>query len=86
MALKQRIGVLDRSSNLRSDNSGKLPSSDGFAKPPPDEKKKKRVFSLRGKSKRKSGGQPGHRGATLRWAEKPDRDIDLVPKACHRCN
>ena len=54
-------------------------------KPPPDEKKKKRMYNLRGKSKRWSGGQPGHPGARSRWAEKPGRVIDHVPKACHRC-
>ena len=84
-AFEQRIEELERSSNLFSGNSGKPPSSDGFAKPPPDEKKRKRVYSRRDKSKRRSGGRPGHPGATLRWPENPDRVIDHVPNACNRC-
>ena len=83
---QQRTGELERSSNLFSGNSGKPPSSDGFAKPPSDEKRKKRVYSLHGKSKRQSGGQSGHPGATLRWEKNPDHVVDLVPKAYHSCH
>ena len=40
---------------------------------------------MRGMSKRRSGGQTGHPGATSRQAENPHRVIDHVPNACHRC-
>ena len=62
----KRITELERRLGLNSSNSGKPPSSDGLRKPPP------RTQSLRKKSGKKPGGQPGHKGTTLKQVENPD--------------
>ena len=77
-ALMGRLAELERRLGLNSSNSGKPPSSDGLNKPP-------RVSSLREASGKKSGGQKGHRGETLRQVETPDVTIDHYPDACTAC-
>src|SRR5271165_4306856 len=77
-ALIGRLADLERRLGLNSSNSGKPPSSDGLRKPP-------RVSSLREPSGKKSGGQKGHPGATLRRTEAPDATIDHYPETCAAC-
>ena len=77
-ALLQRLAELERGLGLNSSNSGKPPSSDGLKKPP-------RVSSLRQPSGKKTGGQKGHPGTTLRRTETPDATIDHYPEACAAC-
>src|SRR5271165_5406674 len=77
-ALMARLAVLERRLGLNSSNSGKPPSSDGLKKPP-------RVSSLRESSGKKTGGQKGHPGETLRRTETPDTTIDHYPPACTTC-
>jgi transposase len=45
----------------------------------------RRTRSLRRKTGRKVGGQPGHRGATLARVGRPDRVVTHVPQSCRRC-
>ena len=82
LELEERVRDLERPVReltgrlaLTSTHSGKPPSSDGLAKPPAPR-------SLRPKTKRKPGGQPGHRGHTLQPVEKPDRIIEHVLGDC----
>jgi transposase len=47
--------------------------------------KVRRTRSLRKKSELKVGGQPGHRGATLRQVAKPQEIIIHTPAVCAQC-
>ena len=77
-ALRGRLAELERRLGLNSSNSGKPPSSDGLKKP-------LRVSSLREPSGKKTGGQNGHPGETLRRTEPPDATIDHYPEVCAGC-
>lgn len=63
--MQERIRHLENQLAMNSSNSSKPPSSDGYKKPAPK--------SLRKKGERKSGGQPGHKGNTLKPVKNPDR-------------
>jgi transposase len=78
LSQEARIAELERRLGLNSSNSGKPPSSDGLRKPA-------RVSSLRERSGKKSGGQQGHPGETLRRREVPDAVIDHYPPICATC-
>ena len=77
-ALMGRLAELERRFGLNNANSGKPPSSDGLKKPP-------RVSGLRESSGKKTGGQKGHPGKTLRQVENPDARIDHFPETCTAC-
>ena len=68
--LRRRLG-------LNSGNSHKPPSSDGYRKKGSDRPCPK--------EKRVSGGQPGHKGKTLRRVEQPDRVYVHLPERCKVC-
>src|SRR4051812_38451037 len=72
-----RIAELERQLAASSRNSSKPPSADGLGKPAPK--------SLRGRSGRKPGGQPGREGRTLRQVAVPDEVIVHEPGGCADC-
>src|SRR6059058_4925302 len=71
------IAELKRQLAASSRNSSQPPSSDGLDKPAPK--------SLRGRSGRKPGGQPGREGRTLRQVAVPDEVVVHEPGACAGC-
>jgi transposase len=79
--LRQRVAALEARLNKDSHNSSKPPSSDSKLKKPPPRSQRKATG-------RKSGGQPGHPGATLDLVDAPEERV-VVPLsgscACGRC-
>ena len=73
--LTARIEELTHKKN--SNNSSKPPSEDRLEKPAPK--------SLRGKSGKKQGGQPGHRGNGMKLDREPDQVEEHVPEKCKGC-
>jgi transposase len=74
--LEARVEALENQLKKNSHNSSKPPSSDGFGK---------RTKSLREKSDRSSGGQPGHPGSTLEWCAEPDSIVVYHANTCSDC-
>ncbi len=81
--LRQQVGELERQIHdlldrvaKTSRNSHKPPSSDGLTRQP---------HSLRQRSGKKPGGQPGHPGQHLTQSTPPDNIVLLHPSCCVQC-
>ena len=72
---EERIKDLENSLNKNSRNSSKPPSTDEFIKPK----------SQRKKSGKKSGGQKGHKGHTLKMTATPDIIVTHEVTSCQGC-
>lgn len=73
--LLKRIDELTHKKNSR--NSSAPPSSDGYAKPAPKSQRKD--------SGAKPGGQPGHKGSSMKLMKEPDEVRDHYPVTCAGC-
>ena len=69
---------LDSYENPKNSRNSSIPPSHDYSKPP-------RTHSLRERSNKKPGGQPGHEGKTLEMAGKPDEVIEHIPQYCTCC-
>ena len=78
-ALSERVAQMERRLGKDSSTSSRPPSSDS------PYKKKPRDRSLRGRSGRKPGKQPGAESSTLRQVADPDQIMVCAPAACGRC-
>lgn len=79
-ALFARLDAVEAKLGMNSDNSSKPPSSDGLTKKP-------KTSSLRGKSGKAVGGQPGHKGTTLKRVAEPTGTKDHpLPSHCNHCH
>jgi len=74
-SLQAEVKELKSRLDKNSSNSNKPPSTDEFVKPQ----------SQRKKSGKKTGGQKGHRGFTLKMSDTPDQIIIHRPESCNGC-
>ncbi|MCA1697822.1 MAG: IS66 family transposase [Actinobacteria bacterium] len=79
--LRAELGELRAQLAANSRNSSRPPSSDGYAKPDAESKKR----SLRRSSGRKQGGQEGHEGTRLEAVAAPDDEVEHPPERCGGC-
>ena len=78
-SLATRVQELETRLNKDSNNSSKPPSSDGLHKKPHPK-------SQRQAGTKKSGGQPGHPGSTLRMSDSPKKTSNhMPPPNCTGC-
>jgi len=74
--LRERVNTLEQRQAKDSHNSSLPPSSDRFVRIP---------RSLRKKSGKKPGGQPGHQGHALHQVETPDEILVYRVESCAHC-
>jgi len=70
--LQEQIGFMKNGRNSRTSST---PSSQDYGKT--------KIYNSREKSTKKTGGQEGHEGSSLKMSENPDRTLHYLPQYCH---
>ena len=76
-AIEGKFQAIEARLHLNSQNSSKPPST--------DQKRTNKDRSLRKKTGRKPGAQPGHKGKTLEKVDDPDEVVEHRPPVCPNC-
>lgn len=88
-SLKKEIkGLKQENQTLKAElaaSKHKKDSSNSHMPPSSDMGKFQRTQSLRKSSGKKPGGQPGHKGTTLKMTDTPDLFENHMPTVCERC-
>lgn len=84
---KENAGLRERLSKYEDPQP---PKNSGNSSVPPSKERmgdeiKRRTSSLRVKSGKKPGGQPGHEGNTRMMSPQPDETEDMQPNYCREC-
>lgn len=78
-AKDELIAKLQSKNGMNSRNSSMPPSSDHFTTPRPSK------INKGDKGKKRSGGQVGHKGSTMRLKAEPDEVHPCLPSDCINC-
>lgn len=81
VAKDELIAELQRKNGMNSGNSSMPPSSDRFTKPKPS-----KINKGGNKVKKRSGGQIGHKGSTMKLKDEPDQIYPCLPSDCLSCS
>ncbi len=77
MLIEQLRIEIELLKNGRKSDTSSTPSSQDYGR--------SNKFNFREKSNRKSGGQKGHKGSSLKMSEEPDEIQKYIPKYCKQC-
>jgi transposase len=81
VSLSEKVKLLEEENKLLRNGRNSNKSST----PPSHDIGRSNSKSLRIKSNRKSGGQQGHEGSTLKMKDTPDKVLDYIPVFCQCC-
>lgn len=83
--LENRLAQIENLLSQQTKKTVKKNSKNSNLPPSKDINKPNRNSSLRNKSNKKTGGQPGHKGHFLQMSDNPNKVIPIIPKACINC-
>jgi len=88
-ALRDRLAIAEQENVMLREWLSKyevsMNSLNSSLPPSKDQNRPKANQSLRKPSGKPKGGQPGHKGNTLKMVTNPDTIVDLIPDYCNAC-